>query len=92
MVDTHCHLDSCEPPTADLVARAREAGVARVATVGTDAASTARALEAAHLHDEVVAIVGRHPHEAEGFGPDDLEAIAWAASDPRARAVGETGF
>ena len=34
MVDTHCHLDSCEPPDAELVERARAAGVTRIATVG----------------------------------------------------------
>ena len=27
VVDTHCHLDSCEPPDAELVERARAAGV-----------------------------------------------------------------
>jgi TatD DNase family protein len=92
MVDTHCHLDACEPPDAELVARARAAGVARVATVGMDDNSIARALDAAHEHEEVVAIVGRHPHRAEGFGDADLERIERAAADERARAIGETGL
>ncbi len=92
MVDTHCHLDSCEPPDAELVARARAAGVGRLATVGMDGASIERALTAAREHDGVVAIVGRHPHKAEGFGPSDLEEIERACRDPLARAVGETGL
>jgi TatD DNase family protein len=92
VVDTHCHLDSCEPPDAEIVARAREAGVTRIATVGTDDDSISRALEAARAHDEVAAIVGRHPHEAEGFGDDDLAAIERAAGDPASCAVGETGL
>ena len=92
MVDTHCHLDSCEPPDAELVARARAAGVGRLATVGMDGASIERALTAARQHDGVVAIVGRHPHKAEGFGPPDLEEIERACRDPLARAVGETGL
>jgi TatD DNase family protein len=92
VVDTHCHLDACEPPDAELVDRARAAGVRRLATVGTDAASIARALDAASAHEGVAAIVGRHPHEAEGFGRADLEEIERAAADPEARAIGETGL
>jgi TatD DNase family protein len=92
VVDTHCHLDACEPPDDELVARARDAGVRRLATVGTDPASVERALTAARAHEEVVAVVGRHPHEAAGFGDADLEGIERAAGDPRARAIGETGL
>jgi TatD DNase family protein len=40
----------------------------------------------------VVAIVGRHPHEAGGFGDGDLATIERAAADPEARAIGETGL
>jgi TatD DNase family protein len=92
VVDTHCHLDACEPPDGELVARAREAGVRRIATVGTDPGSIERGLAAADAHEEVVAIVGRHPHESDGFGDADLEAIERAAAHPRARAIGETGL
>jgi TatD DNase family protein len=92
LIDTHCHLDACEPPDAELVERARAAGVTRLATVGTDEPSIERALAAAHNHDEVFAIVGRHPHETEGFGDADLETVERAADDPWARAIGETGL
>jgi TatD DNase family protein len=92
VVDTHCHLDFCEPPDGELVERARTAGVSRIATVGTDGPSIDRALAAAREHPEVVAIVGRHPHETEGFGPAGLEEIERAAADPAVRAIGETGL
>ena len=92
MVDTHCHLDSCKPPDGELVARARQAGVGRLATVGMNGASIQRALAAAKDFDGVVAIVGRHPHYSEGFGPADLEEIERAAAEPQARAIGETGL
>jgi TatD DNase family protein len=92
VVDTHCHLDSCSDPDADLVARAREAGVTRIATVGMDAPTTEAALRAAREHEEVVVVAGRHPHNAEGFGPADAEQIEQAAGDPLVRAVGETGL
>ena len=56
-------------------------------------ASIERALAAANAHDEVYAIVGRHPNEATGFDPArDIEPIERAAADPRVRAIGETGL
>jgi TatD DNase family protein len=92
VIDSHCHLDACEPPVAELVGRARAAGVTRLATVGTDGASIGHALAAAEDHDEVVAIVGRHPHETTAFDELALEEIERAAGHPRARAIGETGL
>ena len=92
MVDTHCHLDHCEPSDAELVHRAREAGVERIATVGIDGPSIERALAAARAHAQVVAIVGRHPHETAGFADGDIEEVEAAAADPGARAIGETGL
>jgi TatD DNase family protein len=93
VVDTHCHLDSCKPPDEELVARAREAGLTRIATVGMNDESIERAVAAAHAYDDVYAIVGRHPNEAAGFDQArDLEPIERAAGDERVRAIGETGL
>ena len=92
MVDTHCHLDRCGPDPADPVRAAVERGVTRIATVGMDGDSIASALAIADAHDEVYAIVGRHPNMAEGFTGADLEEIERAAGHPKARAIGETGL
>jgi TatD DNase family protein len=92
VIDTHCHLDHCDAPAAEVVERARAAGLSRLATVGIDAASGERALAAARAHDEVFAIVGRHPHETAGFDAASLEEIERLAGDPRVRAIGETGL
>jgi TatD DNase family protein len=92
VIDTHCHLDHCDAPSAELVERARAAGLGRIATVGMNDASIEQALEATREHEEVFAIVGRHPHETAGFGPAQLERIERAAGDPKARAIGETGL
>jgi TatD DNase family protein len=92
VIDTHCHLDACEPPVAELVGRARAEGVTRIATVGTDATSIEHAIAAAEDHDEVVAIVGRHPHETTRFDDLALAEIERAAGHPRVRAIGETGL
>ena len=92
MIDTHCHLDVCDPPVAELVGRARAAGVTRLATVGMNGPSIERAITAAEDHEEVVAIVGRHPHESTGFDELALEEIQRATEHPRVRAIGETGL
>src|SRR3954452_16089455 len=52
-----------------------------------DDASIGRAVASAHAHEEVVAIVGRHPNASEGFQPRDIEPIERAAADPRVRGV-----
>jgi TatD DNase family protein len=93
VVDTHCHLDSSKPPDDELVARAREVGVTRIATVGMNPESIERAVAAANAYEEVYAIVGRHPNEATGFDPArDMEPIERATVDARVRAIGETGL
>jgi TatD DNase family protein len=92
VIDTHCHLDHCDGPAEEVVQRARDAGVGRIATVGMNGGSIERALAAAGEYDEVFAIVGRHPHETAGFGPAELEEIERAAAHPDARAIGETGL
>jgi len=72
--------------------RQRPAGLRRLATVGIDAASTEFAVATAREHDDVFAIVGRHPQSATGFADADADAVERAAADPVVRAIGETGL
>jgi TatD DNase family protein len=92
VVDTHCHLDHCDGTVDEVVARARGGGVRRLGAVGMTGPSIEHALAAARAHDEVVAIVGRHPNESTGFNDADLGEVERAAHDPQARAIGETGL
>jgi len=92
VIDSHTHLDSCEPPNAELVAAAAAAGVDRMLTVGLDEASNRTALAAAEQFDAVFAAVGRHPNAAEGFTDHDLQDLRTLAEHPRCRAIGETGL
>jgi TatD DNase family protein len=92
VIDSHTHLDSCAPPNDELVAAAREAGVTRMLTVGTDERSNRTALAAAEAFPEVFAAVGRHPNNAQGFGDAELADLQELAQHPRCRAIGETGL
>ncbi len=90
MIDTHAHLDACEDPPAELVARARAAGVTRIVTIGSGRASCRAALVDAEREEGVFAALGIHPHQAaEGESLDELRELL---AHPRAVAVGETGL
>ncbi|MHB8148305.1 MAG: TatD family hydrolase, partial [Vulcanimicrobiaceae bacterium] len=93
MIDSHAHIHDkqFDEDRDAVVARAREAGLATIVTVGCDLADSARALAAARAYD-VYASVGVHPHEALD-APDDLDAaFAPLLADDRIVAVGETGL
>ena len=92
MIDSHSHLDRCEGEPAELVERARQAGVTRILTVGLDGAGNRAQVELAERFPEVFAAVGRHPNQAEGFGDGDAEALTELAADDRVVAIGETGL
>jgi TatD DNase family protein len=90
VIDTHAHLDALDDPDA-VVARARDAGVTRILTVGTTVESCRTALDLADRHDGVFAILGIHPHDAESQG-DRVRELRPLFDHPRAVAVGETGL
>ena len=92
MIDSHTHLDMCEPPDAELVASAASAGVERIVTVGTNGASCRAALQAAEDFPQVYAAIGRHPSEATGFDDADLAELKALAAHPKCVAIGETGL
>ena len=92
MIDSHTHLDLCEPPDADLVAAAQEAGVSRIVTVGTTGGSCRAALAAAEDFPQVYAAIGRHPNSATGFDDADLAELAALAAHEKCVAIGETGL
>ncbi len=92
MVDSHTHLELCEPSDAELVANAARAGVNRIVTIGTDGSSCRAALAAAEDFPQVYAAVGRHPNSATGFDDADLAELYALAAHERCVAIGETGL
>jgi len=92
LIDSHTHLDFCEPPNAELVAAADQAGVTRMLTVGTDGASCRAALAAAEDFPQVYAAIGRHPNSATGFDDADFAELEALATHEKCVAIGETGL
>ena len=90
MIDTHAHLHDCDDPPAELLRRARDAGVSRVVAIGSGVESASAAAELARQEECVHAAVGIHPHQAGGVGPDaELERLV---ASPSVMAVGEIGL
>jgi TatD DNase family protein len=104
LIDTHCHLTSPELASQfdAVIARAREAGVARVVTIATKPQDAGAALKLMERAAGVYLCAGVHPHQAQECGDDELERLAalhegGAALDEgraaaRLVAVGETGL
>jgi TatD DNase family protein len=85
VIDSHTHLESCEPADDELVAAAVEAGVTRLVTIGTGVETSGLAVAAAERFPEVYAAVGVHPDA-------DYVEIEALARHPRCVAIGETGL
>ena len=91
MIDTHAHLDALEEPEA-VLARAREAGVTRVITIGTGIESSRAALALASAGDGVYAAVGIDPHRAGTPEADRVGDLRELLAHELAVAVGEAGL
>lgn len=92
MVDTHAHIEMCEGTPDEIVARALEAGLTRILTIGLTRDTFDISLEIADAHASVFAAVGCHPNETNDFGDEHAAAIDAAAAHPKVRAIGETGL
>jgi TatD DNase family protein len=92
VIDSHTHLHACRPPDSELVAAARQVGITKIVTVGTDARTRREALHAAEQFPEVYAAIGHHPNEAAGVSEEDLADVAELAKHERCVAIGETGL
>jgi TatD DNase family protein len=92
--DTHAHLSRHEfaGDLPQVIARAGEAGIAKIVTIATDLASSAQAVKLAEEFPNVFAAVGWHPsHALEA--PDDIRsALRELARHPKVVALGETGL
>ena len=94
LIDTHTHLlmrELGEDP-AGAAARARDAGVNGMISIGIDRANSEATVELAKRLDGVWAAVGVHPNETSGASEADWEAIRALVAEPEVVAVGESGM
>jgi TatD DNase family protein len=94
VIDAHAHLTDRQFATdvADVLERARTAGVERVLTAGEDVASSEEAQVLAARHGDIRVAVGVHPRRAASWGVEALSRLTELARDPRVVAIGEIGM
>jgi len=94
LVDSHCHLDFPDfaPDRADLLARARNAGVGVMVTICTRLSKFGEVRAIAESDPALWCSVGVHPHEAEKEGVGDPAPLLAAAAHPKVVGIGETGL
>ncbi len=96
LIDSHAHIQGKEydGEAADVIARARAAGVEKIIAVGGagDMSSNTEAVALADSFPNIYATVGMHPHDAKDVGADELRALRELTSHPKVIAVGETGL
>jgi TatD DNase family protein len=95
LIDSHCHLDYFNAPgeRAEVIARARAAGVEQMVTIGVTLSQSKQAIEIAEENEHVWACVGIHPNHAGEEGPvPEPEVIAALAAHPKVIGIGESGL
>ena len=96
LIDSHAHVDAAEydGDRDAMLARAREAGVSTILTIGIGATleKIRGAMMIAERHDWIFAAGGFHPHDAAAVGEAEIAALAELLRNPRVIAWGEIGL
>lgn len=94
IVDSHCHLDymARDGILADVLARARAAGVGTMLTIGTTIAEFPQVKVIAEAHDDIWCSVGVHPHHAAEEPDISVERLVALSHHPKVIAIGECGL
>jgi TatD DNase family protein len=94
LVDSHCHLDFPElmNDIDGVIARAKEAGVARILTISTLISRYEIYKNIAERYEEVFFSIGTHPNQALEEPETNIDTLIQLAQHPRCIAIGEAGL
>lgn len=94
LFDTHAHLadEQLAADAASVIERALAAGVTRILSVGTTAASSGACLRIAEQFAGVFSSAGIHPNHAAEAAPGDWDAVVRLSGEAGVVALGETGL
>jgi TatD DNase family protein len=94
LVDVHAHLqdEKLFPECDEIVSRAEDAGVKRIINAGTCVATSRQAVEIARKHQNCLALVGVHPHDASGASSTTCDELRELARLPEVVGIGEIGL
>ncbi len=94
MIDSHCHLNHPQfaGDRAEVLDRARSAGVTAMVVVGFDMPSSEAVVELSAAEPDVWATVGIHPHDASTYNREAERRLREMAANPKVVAIGEIGL
>lgn len=94
LIDTHCHLDDeqFDGNRDTVIARALDAGIDAMLTIGTTLESCKKTIQIAEQFESVKAAVGIQPNYCAEANDGDWEQIAALIDHPQVIAIGETGL
>src|SRR6201994_1021917 len=94
LIDSHVNLHAPQfaEDQAEVIARARAAGIGLMVTI-CDKVSSFEAVHAiAMAHDDIWATVGTHPHEAKENPQLTADSLEVLAARPKVVGIGEAGL
>jgi TatD DNase family protein len=94
LIDSHAHLEmpDFKKDLEAVIQRAKESGVEYIFTVGTEKKDWKRALEIAHSHPSIYAILGVHPHNVKEIDEETYAVLKGLCLDEKVKAFGEIGL
>ncbi len=94
-IDSHCHLDveQFEEDRPQVLARAKEAGIAAIIIPAIEPAGFPHLQEVVHSDAMLYCGIGIHPHSVGKYTDEDLADLAtWIQNGERVVAIGEIGL
>ena len=94
LIDTHTHLDAhqFDEDRAEVIERARAAGVHKLINIGFNRETIPTTMALAEQYDFIYAVVGWHPVDSINMLPGDLDWIASLCDHSKVVAIGEIGL
>lgn len=94
MIDSHAHLDD-EKFDYDrelLISSLKDNGIDFVYNIGADLESSKRSVELARKYENIHAVIGVHPHDADTYNEEVEKELIELSKDENVRAIGEIGL
>lgn len=94
LFDTHAHLnvEQFATDSEEVIKRAQENGVSKIAVVGFDHETIDKALELSRKYQEIYPIIGWHPTEAGSYTDEIEEKLIQLIQEENIIAMGEMGL
>lgn len=93
-IDSHAHLDDerFDEDRKAIIASLKENQIDLVMNIGADMESSRASVSLAREYDNIYAVVGVHPHDAEGVSETYLDELRELSKEEKVMAIGEIGL